>query len=486
MKKIIDLLTFKKLDWYVLRSYVGPFILTFIISWFVLVMQFLWKYVDDMIGKGIDFQIVGKFIYYTSATLIPMALPLAILLSSIMTMGKFGEHFELTAAKASGISIFRFFKSMIFFSILISIFAFYFSNFILTKAKVIADTMLADIRTLKPAVFIKPKTFYNGLSGASIRVDSKDEKTGILYGVKIYNHSAGSGRGNGNVLLAKTGRMIQSEDGKILILRLDSGIQYTEDASSTLDNVKFPFKKIKFDTYEKRFDLTQFKLNDNFGKNGNDIRFMLNIKELNFHIDSLKKEGINRDIKYDTNFSFQNYIARPIVSSGNKISLKDSINRLSKEEQDRFKIILTNKLRNVKNNLYVYSSERTYISNQIALFDIEWHRKFTLAIACLVLFFVGAPLGAIIKKGGIGLPMFLSVILFILFYFTGLIGVRIAESFKVSPFIGMWLSTFIFLPLGMYLTYKAKNDSALLNTESYTQFYGKMMRFFDKKLNKQN
>lgn len=447
-------------------------------------MQFLWKYVDDMIGKGIDFQIVSKFIYYTSATLIPMALPLATLLSSIMTMGKFGEQFELTAAKASGISIFRFFRSMIFFSIIVSIFAFYFSNFILTKAKVIADTMLQDIRTLKPAVFIKPKTFYNGLSGASIRVDAKDEKTGILYGVKIYNHSNGSGRGNGNVLLAKTGRMIQSDDGKVLIFRLDSGIQYTEDASSSLDNIKFPFKEIKFSTFEKRFDLTQFKLGDNFGKNGSDVRFMLNVNELNVHIDSLKKEEANKWVMYDTTFESKNYIAKSLPKTTQKINLQDSLTRLSKEEQDRFKVIMVNKLRTVKNNLYVFTSESSYISNQIALFDIEWHRKFTLAIACMVLFFVGAPLGAIIKKGGIGLPMFLSVILFIFFYFTGLIGLKMAETFTVSPFLGMWLSTLIFLPLGMYLTVKAKNDSALLNTESYSQFYGKIMRYIDKKISR--
>jgi lipopolysaccharide export system permease protein len=248
-----------------------------------------------MIGKGLDYIVIFKLIYFTALTTIPMALPLAILLSSIMSMGNFGEHFELTAAKASGISLFRFFKSLIIFSAFISIFAFYFANFVLTKVDIIAKSMLAEVRNLKPALLIKPKTFYNGISGITIRAESKDEEKGILNDLRIYDHT--SGKGNENILLAKRGYLSQSEDGMVLIMRLDSGVLIKEDASSSLDNPKYPFYQTKFSSWEKRFDLKQFKLSDNFGKGGDDKRFMLPVSELNVYIDSFQKQMKSKKTK---------------------------------------------------------------------------------------------------------------------------------------------------------------------------------------------
>ncbi len=478
MNKVIDFFRFRKIDYYVIKSYIGPFLLTFLISWFVLLMQFLWKYIDDMIGKGLDYIVIFKLIYFTALTTIPMALPLAILLSSIMSMGNFGEHFELTAAKASGISLFRFFKSLIIFSAFISIFAFYFANFVLTKVDIIAKSMLAEVRNLKPALLIKPKTFYNGISGITIRAESKDEEKGILNDLRIYDHT--SGKGNENILLAKRGYLSQSEDGMVLIMRLDSGVLIKEDASSSLDNPKYPFYQTKFSSWEKRFDLKQFKLSDNFGKGGDDKRFMLPVSELNVYIDSFQKQMKSKKGVFVKNLNAGTYIAQS-MSTPKYINFKDSLSRLTPDEKKMMSFTTSLKARNVKNMLFLHNSDYEYIKSLKNLYSIEWHFKYTFALSCLILFFVGAPLGAIIKKGGLGWPMLFSVILFILFYFSNLIAKKVSEIGKIEPVIVMWTPTVFFMALGFFLTIKAKNDSNLLNIESYNLFFNNLKKRFQKK-----
>jgi lipopolysaccharide export system permease protein len=441
-------------------------------------MQFLWKYIDDMIGKGLDYIVIFKLIYFTALTTIPMALPLAILLSSIMSMGNFGEHFELTAAKASGISLFRFFKSLIIFSAFISIFAFYFANFVLTKVDIIDKSMLAEVRNLKPALLIKPKTFYNGISGITIRAESKDEEKGILNDLRIYDHT--SGKGNENILLAKRGYLSQSEDGMVLIMRLDSGVLIKEDASSSLDNPKYPFYQTKFSSWEKRFDLKQFKLSDNFGKGGDDKRFMLPVSELNVYIDSFQKQMKSKKGVFVKNLNAGTYIAQS-MNTPKYINFKDSLSRLTPDEKKMMSFTTSLKARNVKNMLFLHNSDYEYIKSLKNLYSIEWHFKYTFALSCLILFFVGAPLGAIIKKGGLGWPMLFSVILFILFYFSNLIAKKVSEIGKIEPVIVMWTPTVFFMALGFFLTIKAKNDSNLLNIESYNLFFNNLKKRFQKK-----
>jgi lipopolysaccharide export system permease protein len=441
-------------------------------------MQFLWKYIDDMIGKGLDFIVIFKLIYFTALTTIPMALPLAILLSSIMSMGNFGEHFELTAAKASGISLFGFFKSLIIFSAFVSIFAFYFANFILTKVDIIAKSMLVEVRNLKPALLIKPKTFYNGISGITIRAESKDEDKGILYDLRIYDHT--SGKGNESVLLAKRGYLSQSEDGMVLIMRLDSGVLIKEEASSSLDNPKYPFYQTKFSSWEKRFDLKQFKLSDNFGKGGDDKRFMLPVSELNVYIDSFQKQMNSKKSVFVHNMHTGNYVTQSL-SSRVYIPFKDSLVKLDSQQQSMMSFTKTLKARNVKNMLFLHNSDYEYIKSLKNLFSIELYFKYTFALSCLILFFVGAPLGAIIKKGGLGWPMLFSVILFILYYFSNLIAKKVSEIGKYDPLLVMWTPAVIFMALGVFLTIKAKNDSNLLNIESYNLFFNNLKKRFQKK-----
>lgn len=478
MNTIIDFFKFRKIDYYVIKSYIGPFLLTFLISWFVLLMQFLWKYIDDMIGKGLDFIVIFKLIYFTALTTIPMALPLAILLSSIMSLGNFGEHFELTAAKASGISLFRFFKSLIIFSAFVSIFAFYFANFVLTKVDIIAKSMLVEVRNLKPALLIKPKTFYNGISGITIRAESKDEDKGVLNDLRIYDHT--SGKGNESILLAKRGYLSQSEDGMVLIMRLDSGVLIKEDASSSLDNPKFPFYQTKFSSWEKRYDLKQFKLSENFGKGGDDKRFMLPVSELNVYIDSFQKQLNSKRNSFIYNLNTGNYVTQPL-SSCQYIYFNDSIAKLDSQQQSMMSFTKTLKARNMKNMLFLHNSDHEYIKSLKNLFSIELYFKYTFALSCLILFFVGAPLGAIIKKGGLGWPMLFSVILFILFYFSNLIAKKVSEIGVYEPVFVMWTPAFLFMALGIFLTIKAKNDSNLLNIESYNLFFNNLKKRFQKK-----
>jgi len=350
----------------------------------------------------------------------------------------------------------------------VSLFAFYYSNYIFTKTKAVALTMLGDIRNLKPTLLIKPKQFYNGIGGMSILIDSKDEKTGTLYGLKIYDHTKGNG--NQSLLMARSARMIQSDNGKVLIFRMDTGAMYKEVASNSFDDVKYSHYVWKFSNYDKRFDLTQFKLAENFNKNPDEARFSMNISQLNYSIDSLKIQLNSKGLGFDSQFIRQNPVFLIAKSAQNTISLKDSLARLNADENARFKVILSNKIRQVKNSLFTHNSDYGYIRSNRQLLQVEWHRKFTLAISCLVLFFVGAPLGAIIKKGGIGLPMFISIILFIIYYMLTKIAGEFAQQEKTTPFLGMWFSTIVFLPFGIFLTYKAMNDSQVMNVEGFANW----------------
>jgi lipopolysaccharide export system permease protein len=360
----------------------------------------------------------------------------------------------------------------------VSIFAFYFANFILTKVDIIAKSMLVEVRNLKPALLIKPKTFYNGISGITIRAESKDEDKGILYDLRIYDHT--SGKGNESVLLAKRGYLSQSEDGMVLIMRLDSGVLIKEESSSSLDNPKYPFYQTKFSSWEKRFDLKQFKLSDNFGKGGDDKRFMLPVSELNVYIDSFQKQMNSKKSVFVHNMHTGNYITQSL-SSRVYIPFKDSLAKLDSQQQSMMSFTKTLKARNVKNMLFLHNSDYEYIKSLKNLFSIELYFKYTFALSCLILFFVGAPLGAIIKKGGLGWPMLFSVILFILYYFSNLIAKKVSEIGKYDPLLVMWTPAVIFMALGVFLTIKAKNDSNLLNIESYNLFFNNLKKRFQKK-----
>jgi len=280
----------KKLDWLVVKSFIGPFILTFFIAQFVLVMQFLWKYIDDLVGKGLDTWVLGKLLIYASASLVPLALPLAVLLASIMTFGAFGENYELTAVKSAGVSLLRFMFPLMIMVIGISIFALYFSNNILPQANLKFRALLYDITHQKPTVALKPGIFYSGIDGFFIKVTGKDDKTNTLNNITVYDHT--SGRGDDHVITATKGSMNQDEEQMALTLHLENGRQYREIDPRDPNSKDNPYEMVStsFQSWDKRFDLSQFKLTRTDENLFKGLKQMMNLQQLVGEIDTMKSD----------------------------------------------------------------------------------------------------------------------------------------------------------------------------------------------------
>ncbi len=470
----------KKLDWLVVKSFTGPFILTFFIAQFVLVMQFLWKYVDDLVGKGLEIWILSKLILYASASLVTLALPLAVLLSSIMTYGSFGEHYELTAVKSSGISLMRFMLPLMITVMGISLFALYFSNNILPEANLKFKSLLYDITHQKPTVAIKPGIFYSGIDGYFIRVKSKDDKTNTLYDITVYDHT--SGHGNDHVITASQGSMTQDEEQMSLQLHLQNGRQYREidpkDPQQKENNHEM--MNTSFSSWEKRFDLSQFKLARTDESYFKGLKQMLNLRQLTGLIDTMRLEQQKTTkgmVEYNRPyFYFDRYrLDSSKTENISPIAFKqatDLLNEYNKDKKIQVMELAMTKARNIKNYAEVTSKQVDFKDHDIILHLIEVYRKFTLSIACLVLFFIGAPLGSIIRKGGLGWPLFYCVLLFIVYHVTSMIGEKLAENNVLTAFGGMWLSTVVLLPVGIFLTFKATMDSRLFNFDYYRALLG--------------
>lgn len=477
----------KKLDKLLYKSYIGPLLMTFFITLFVFDMQFLWKYIDDLIGKGLETNILFELLFYASATMVPMALPLAVLLASIMTFGSFGEHFELTSIKSSGISLFRFMRPLIFFSIGLAGIAFYFSNNILPVANLKFRTLLFEIRHQKPALDFTPGFFNESLDGFSIRIEDKSEDEKTIYGVMIYDHTVGAD--NKHVIIADSAKFENRHDGAELVIILYDGYDYKEDAP-LVENPKNEdtHYKTKFKIWEKHFDLSDFSLKERDGDFFSKMHSMLNLKQLVNELDSLdiriKKEKelmrvnlanyyINVKEKLDTSEMF----LLPIIDSINFVATYDTLSKKSKAE---VLVIASNTARNVKN---LVKNKKDLLLNKAKDQDRYWieiHRKFSFSLACIVLFFIGAPLGAIVKKGGLGWPMVMAVLFFVLYHLLTIVGEKTALSGKIEIWQGMWLSTIVLLPIGIFLIIKAKNDSQLFNGEKFTMFFKKINIFKSK------
>lgn len=471
----------KKLDWLVVKSFIGPLVLTFFIAQFVLVMQFLWKYIDDLVGKGLSTGVLLELLLYASARLVPMALPLAVLLSSIMTYGSFGEHYELTATKSAGISLYRFMRPLIIFVVIISIGAFYFSNSIMPYTNLKFGALLYDIRHQKPTVAIKPGIFYSGINGFFIKSAAKDDETNTLYNITVYDHT--SGKGNDHVITATKGSMIQDEQAMALQLKLENGKQYREIEPKDAAENNYQMVSTTFSSWEKRFDLSEFKLtrsDENFFK---DLKQMLDLKQLraeidtiNIEADQLRKSLANNNLTYFNykKFGFDTLSktpdVKPIVFAQTTELLNDYDNTKRIEIMER----AVTKARNIKNYSDITMKQVEYKEKDIVRHMIEIYRKFTLSVACLVLFFIGAPLGSIIRKGGLGWPLFYCVLFFILYHVTSMIGEKLAENDVLTAFGGMWLSTAVLTPVGLFLTLKAANDSKLYSTDYYRNFLRKL------------
>ncbi len=465
----------KKLHALVLKSFAGPFFLTFFIALFVLLMQFLWKYIDDLVGKGLDGLVIAELLFYTSANLVPLALPLAILVSSIMTFGNLAEHFELTAAKASGISLQRIMFPLFITAFLISGLAFFFSNNILPFTNLKMGSLLYDIRQQKPALSIREGVFYNGIEGYSIKVGEKDQDGKSIRKVMIYDHTGGMG--NRKLVMAESGRMESTDDQKFLVLTLFNGISYEEQNKNKGGVDTHPLMRNSFREYIIRFDLSQFKLNrtnEELFKGGHQ---MMNLSQLHKAVDSLsydyeKKEKLSL-LHMQPYFLFLRDSTRFLSSlkGAKPIGIYDSINGLSSSQV--FENAM-NQARSMQSYLTGVKDEKESRMYQMARFKVEWHRKLTLSAACFILFLIGAPLGAIIKKGGLGMPLVISILFFLAYHIMSITGEKFAKESIIPAWRGMWTSSMILLPVGLFLIYKATHDSVIFDRESYLNFFRKI------------
>ena len=469
----------KTLHKFILKSYIGPFVMTFFIAMFVFFMMFIFTYIDDFVGKGIDASVLAELFFYFALTTIPRALPLAILLSSLMTFGNLGEHFELTAMKSSGMPLQKIMRPLIVLTVCFSIAAFYFSNNILPYTNLKAGSLLYDVRESKPALLFKEGVFNSSLEGFSIRVNKKDKDGKTLRDIMIYDHRAR--QGNNVVLLAKSGTMEETADKMFLVLTLKDGVSYKEMADNVKDAATHPLVRDKFEERIIRFDLSEFKMSrtkeDLFKSNYQ----MMSLSQLTVSSDSLnfKNENRKNDFGKNLNTSYYSrssvYLAK-LDSNKIKATTADYFSSLPKAQKLNIIEAAMNMARNAKTTAESMASDIESEQYEIYRCDVEWHRKFTLSIACLVLFFIGAPLGAIIRKGGLGMPVVVSVLFFIIFHILSITGEKLAKEGELPPYQGMWMATAILLPVGVFLTYKATSDSTLFDVNAYLDPIKKLFR----------
>jgi len=452
-------------------------------------MQFLWKYVDDLVGKGLEWYVISELLFYASSTFVPLALPLAILLSSLMTFGNLGENYELVAMKASGISLRRIMKPLIILSIVISFAAFVFSNSVLPFANLKFHSLLYDVRQQKLTLNIKEGIFYNGIEGFTIRISEKDQEKNIIKDVMIYNQT--DRMGNIKLTTARWGKMELTPDKSTLIFHLFDGYNYEEIVNQKNYKNTRPFQRSKFREQTRRFSGLDFALNRTDEQLFRNNYQMMNLAQLATFKDSLdaeltlRKKNLNKSLndrfvyfnKVDTIFFNQD--------SATIFSLKaDTVYNIDNEDRETMMKALDFALqsaRSAKNNLEFSTTDFEKREERIRKHEIERQRKFTLSIACFILFFIGAPLGAIIRKGGLGMPVVVSILFFVIYHIISITGEKYARAGVLQPEIAMWMASGILLPLGIFLTYKATTDAPLLDAESWTKFLKKIILLRKKK-----
>ncbi len=589
----------KRLHKLLITSFIKPLIATFFVAQFILILQFLWRVIDDLAGKGLGWDIIAELLLYASASLVPLALPLAVLLSSIMTFGNLGEYFELTAIKSSGISLQKFMRPLIVLVSVLAIGAFFYSNHVIPYANLKALSLRYDIKQQREELQIREGVFYNDIEGYSIKVGNKNSRTKLMKDIMIYKHN--KEKGNAEVTVADSGYIKMTSDESKLLVTLYHGQTYAEMQESDNNNRRkkekeYPFQQREFDKENLLIDISGFNFKRTDEGLFKDNYQMLRLSELEKNRDSLirvyNQKALNLSKELDDNiFSGERYQKMtgesnvnqsqsnkrnnpsgessqhnpqnsrsdegnpghtgenpsPCIYPVDSVSLKDESpyvytfagdqegspenfvtrrafadrvyasrdvtaksqkntnntpNPGNKESKDktikkssisfdvdifldtiktRHKLnIINNALSSArKNNQKITNSRKVFEQRQKNIYkhQIHWHKKLTLSFACVIFFFIGAPLGSIIRKGGLGTPLVISVIFFIIYYIISITGENFVEKGVFPAFVGMWLSSLIFLPIGIFLTYKATNDSMMLNTETYSKVIKKIFSF---------
>lgn len=465
-----------------LKSFVPLFVMTFFICLFIVMMQFLWRFIDDFVGKGLSIGVIGELFFYASLTMIPMALPLAILLASLMTFGNLGERFELTAMKASGVSLIKTMKPLIALVAFIAIAAFFFQNNVLPVAQTKMWTLLYSMRQKSPELEIPEGVFYDQIPGYNIYVKEKNRDNGTLYQMMIYDLSKGFD--NASVILADSGRLVMTEDKTHLVLRLWQGESFENLKEAGMSSSNVPYRRESFDYKEVllKFD-ANFNRMDEDGMRNQYVG--KNIAELQETIDSVRAQADSIGLEYAKAVQSAGLMSMPLTK-GNDITghshaaaRRLNVDSVFRGSTSAYTLsYLQTALEKTKRQRQDYEFKGYALADKrktIRRHGIELQKKFTLSFACLVFFFIGAPLGAIIRKGGLGMPLVISVFLFIFYYIIDNTGNKMAREGRLEVWEGMWLSAAVLLPLGVFFTYKAVNDSAVFNRDAYANFFRRLL-----------
>ncbi|GAA4427866.1 LptF/LptG family permease [Pontibacter saemangeumensis] len=469
----------KKLDKLILKAFFGPFILTFAVVEFILLTQYMLKYLDELVGKDLGAEVFGELLFYFSINMAPVALPLAVLLSSLMTFGTLGEHNELTAIKTSGITLTRILRPVFIAVTLLTIGAFYFNNNIVPKANLKAYSLLWDIRQKKPAMNFKEGAFYNGIPGYSIKVNKKLNDGQTLGEVMIYDHSKGGS--NTTVILADSGEMYMAYNDSYLILELFRGNTYVAQNTGSFRNSNDQFVRQKFDESKIILSMASFNLDRTREELFSDNKMMKNIAELNVVTDSLRRHR-DREVQFfaPNVDPFYSYFKADTGQVKNGRRFKDL--KPLKEEKvlpapdiETLKLA-TNKARNIKSFTGGYVDRIKNTLREANNYEIEIWKKYTQSTAILIMFLIGAPLGAIIKKGGLGVPVLISIMFFILMYVMSILGEKWAREGMVSVGAGLWAGNLILFPIGLFFLNQARNDSSLLEVDFWRKLMARLRR----------
>ena len=469
----------KILDKYLLKTFLSTFFTVFIILFFIFILQSVWLFIAELAGKDLDLPMVIKFLLFAMPRIIPLVLPLSVLLASIMTFGNLAENYEFAAMKSAGISLQRAMKSLIIFISLLSIVAFLFANNVIPYAEYKFINFRKNIAQLKPALAIAEGQF-SDVGLFNIKVNKKSGDNGnILTGITIHKKSA-MGDGSKTVIKAKNGELVSSEQSSTLQLILNNGYYYEDIIPKKYeDRSKVPFAKSSFKKYIINIDLSKLNKVDVDDTSVSNTNTMLNLSELNYTLDSLQKNRNSDILSFSENINQRIGIPKnaKIVVPQKAKTLPNKLLSLYKDDEKLKILDLASST--VESNLFSIDATNTELENKqkninghlIAIYD-----KFVIAFACFLMFFIGAPLGAIIRKGGLGLPIVFAVLIFITFHFINTFGKRISQEDGLTPFMGAWMSSFILSPLAILLTYRATNDIGLINLDVVTAPFQKIFQ----------
>lgn len=466
----------KRLDRFILKSFIGPFIAILLVVIFILMMQFLWLYIDELVGKGLSLKVVLEFLGWGSATLLPLSLPLATLLSSMMTMGSLGENNELLAIKAAGISLKRVLTPLMCASAVISVLAFFAADDLVPVAYNKIFTLRDDIGRTKEEIKIPTQTFYDGIEGYILRVETRDDKTGMMHGVMVYNHTGN--KGNTSLTIADSAMMKMTEDKKALTFTLFSGSNYEETNTRKYRDTTLQLQTIDFDRQSLVIPLENYAFqksdDDRFS---NEVKSM-SLKQLERHKDSvatIRDETLAKQLNMLAENRSIRFSSQLDTSRHKNIRVNFDYSSLPDWESMDSKIDAHEKaLSNINDyiaTLTSFSRETFFNTYTLRRSDVEILKKFAGALACFILFFIGAPLGAIIRKGGLGTPAIISVLFFVLYWVVDITGTKLANDGAISPAAGVFISSYVLFPIGLFLSWKAINDSAIFNTDKIRLFF---------------